>query len=249
MSDERPGRVDLGDRYRSVRERLGAVLEEVDDDGWVRPVPACPGWRVKDVLGHLVGLIEDASSGRIDGPPGPEVTDEEVRRHHDDDPDQLLAAWHASAPPFEEVVASARIWPAFIDVLSHEHDVRGALDRPGARDHEDVQVAATALVRSLECRPRLRVVTERGSFTSGAPPQVTDGAVAPDAAHREQEGPLLRTSSFEVLRLRMGRRSLAQVLALDWEGDPTSVVDELFVFGPAATDLVEPSPRGGDRRG
>ena len=49
----------------------------------------------------------------------------------------------------------------------------------------------------------------------------------------------LATTPFELLRIRLGRRSEAQVLALDWTGDPRPVLPGLFVFGPAERDLVE----------
>jgi hypothetical protein len=37
----------------------------------------------------------------------------------------------------------------------------------------------------------------------------------------------------------MGRRSGAQLAALDWSADPAPVIDHLAVFGPAAHDIVE----------
>jgi hypothetical protein len=42
-----------------------------------------------------------------------------------------------------------------------------------------------------------------------------------------------------VLRLRLGRRTPAQVAALDWSRDPAPVLDHLFIFGPAERNLVE----------
>jgi hypothetical protein len=50
---------------------------------------------------------------------------------------------------------------------------------------------------------------------------------------------VLRASSFEVFRLRLGRRSREQVLAMDWSEAPGDLIDRLFVFGPAVPDLVE----------
>jgi hypothetical protein len=49
----------------------------------------------------------------------------------------------------------------------------------------------------------------------------------------------LRTSRFDALRWRTGRRSRAQLAAMDWFDDPTPVLDHLYLFGPAATDVVE----------
>ena len=69
---------DVGVRYRSVRERLGDLLRTLplpaDPEAaspWELPVPACPGWRVRDVLAHLVGNLEDGRAGRISGLPLP----------------------------------------------------------------------------------------------------------------------------------------------------------------------------------
>lgn len=49
----------------------------------------------------------------------------------------------------------------------------------------------------------------------------------------------LTTTRFEAFRWRMGRRSRAQLAALDWSGDAAPVLGHLTVFGPAARDIVE----------
>jgi len=48
-----------------------------------------------------------------------------------------------------------------------------------------------------------------------------------------------RTDDDELLRARMGRRSRAQLAAMDWSRDPGPLLDELTVFAPAAADIVE----------
>ncbi len=56
------------------------------------------------------------------------------------------------------------------------------------------------------------------------------------------DGPVaeLRTTPFEVLRLRLGRRSRSQVAAMDWSVPPGDALDGLFVFGPTPVALDEP---------
>jgi hypothetical protein len=44
---------------------------------------------------------------------------------------------------------------------------------------------------------------------------------------------------LEAWRWRTGRRSRAQLAAMDWSDDPTPVLDHLYMFGPAETDIVE----------
>ena len=70
----------------------------------------------------------------------------------------------------------------------------------------------------------LRVTVEDAQYRSG-----------PD--DRAEIG--LRTTRFEALRWRTGRRSRAQLAAMDWSGDPTPVLDHLYLFGPADADIVE----------
>lgn len=214
---------DVGARYRGSRLRLDEAVRTLDDDRWATPVPACPGWRVRDVVAHLVGVIEDAAAGRIQGPPDPDQTAAEVDRHRTDPPGALLDQWAAMAPVFETAIAAGERWPAFLDVLSHEHDIGGALGRRGPIDAADVELAA----RLLGARPTddTDVILELGG-----------PAVDPD---RAGSPPLhVRTTSFELFRLRLGRRTRDQALALAWSDDPGSSLDDLFIFGPA----LEPFP-------
>ena len=139
----------------------------------------------------------------------------------------MLADWAAGAAACERVVTRFEICPAVIDVGTHEQDVRGALDEPGARDSPLIVAAAHRLVDQLDCGPPIEV-----AFTDlGTTVRSTAGAGVPL---------ILRTTAFEVFRFRLGRRTAGQVAALDWSAaPPTHVLDRLFVFGPAAEPLVE----------
>ena len=52
---------------------------------------------------------------------------------------------------------------------------------------------------------------------------------------------VLRASAWELFRATLGRRSAAQIAALDWSGtdDPAAYVEPMVIFGPAAADVVE----------
>lgn len=189
------------------------------------PVAACPGWTVRDVVAHLVGVIEDAVAGRFDGLPNEELTAAAVARHRSASIEALVAAWGDSAPVFEAVLTERQIWPAMLDVVSHEHDVRAALARPGARDDEAVRLGARRLATTAVL-PVTIVVDEDSPGRGGEP----GGPV---------ERLTVRAAAFEVLRFRLGRRSVEQVRALSWSGDPTPILPELFIFGPAPAPFVE----------
>ncbi|HET7246492.1 MAG TPA: maleylpyruvate isomerase N-terminal domain-containing protein [Streptosporangiaceae bacterium] len=54
---------DLAGMYRETRERLAGLVAGLDEAQLGTPVPACPGWSVADVVGHLAAIPEDALAG------------------------------------------------------------------------------------------------------------------------------------------------------------------------------------------
>jgi uncharacterized protein (TIGR03083 family) len=212
---------DLTRLYRDTQERVAALVSTLDDETLRTDVAACPGWRVRDVVAHLAAVSEDAVAGRLTGPPTDEETAVQVARFADRTIAEILGVWAENTPKFAEILGAFQIWPGVIDVTSHEHDIRTAIGRPGARDSEAVWHCSQLLLSGLQPPVDVRVTVEDGQFG-------TDGA--------ELE---LRTTRFDALRWRMGRRSRTQLAALDWSGDPAPVLDHLVVFGPSTTDIVE----------
>ena len=51
------------------------------------------------------------------------------------------------APALQELLSKAPVWPALMDVLAHEHDVRAAVGEPGARDIPEIGVCARRLTK------------------------------------------------------------------------------------------------------
>ncbi len=215
---------DLSRLYRDARERVISLLSEVGAAAQEARVPACPDWSVRDVVAHLTAIADDSLAGRLTGPPDDAQTAAQVARFSRRDLAGIIAMWAEIAPQFERRVGQFQVWPAVIDVVSHEHDIRGAVGRPGARDAAGVWHCAQLLLTGLRPPVPLRVLVEDAEFRLGP----GDGTEL-----------RLTTSRFEALRWRMGRRSRAQLAALDWSGDPIQVIDHLAVFGPAASDLVE----------
>jgi uncharacterized protein (TIGR03083 family) len=215
---------DLARMYRETRERLTALVSGLDEAQLATAVPACPGWSVADVIGHLAAIPEDALAGRLTGPPSVAETAVQVDRFRGRPMVQTLDGWTSMAPQFEEIVAALGIWPAVIDVASHEQDIRGAVGQPGARDTEVIRELSGWLVTQLRPPVPMRVTFED-----------TQILIGPDG------GPVLglTTTRYEAFRWRMGRRSRGQLAALDWSGDPSPVLDHLVVFGPAPADVIE----------
>jgi len=215
---------DLPRLYRDSRARAVSLVSSLGDAALGAEAPACPAWSVRDVVAHLTAVAEDAVAGRLAGPPSDEQTAAQVARFAGREVTEILARWAAVALRFEYLIGRSRARAAVIDMASHEHDIRGAIRQPGARDAEAVWHSAEWLLTGLRPSVPLRVVVEDGQFRLGS-----------------GNGPELRltTSRFEAFRWRMGRRSRGQLAALDWSGDPAPVIDDLTVFGPAAHDVVE----------
>jgi uncharacterized protein (TIGR03083 family) len=215
---------DLARACRESRERTTALVLELPAGALDTPVPTCPGWSVRDVIAHLAGNAEDMAAEPFTVPPSDEQTAAQVARLRGRSIMQLLDDWDRDASLVEGRSSAAELRMPLIDIVSHEHDIRAAVGRPGARDSEGVRITSQSLLRSLRPAAALRVVVEDAEFRAGP-----------------EEGPelVLTTSRFEALRWRMGRRSRAQLAAMQWSGDPTPVLGSLMVFGPAAADVVE----------
>lgn len=210
----------VGDHYARIRERVTQLASTLSPAERETPVPTCPGWRVRDVVAHLVGVVEDAVSGRLQGPPDETMTGEQVARHQTDSVESMLEEWARLSPLFEAAISDMQAWPAALDALSHEFDICHALARPAPRADPLVAVMAPMLAGRL----------------AGHAEVVLDGEPCPSTPPAALQ---LRVSGFELLRVAMGRRTLAQIAALDWSADPGDAARRIHVFGPAESPIDE----------
>jgi uncharacterized protein (TIGR03083 family) len=214
---------ELAELYRDTRVRLCALVSGLDDATYDIAVPACPGWALRDVIAHLTAIVEDALAGRLAGIPDEEFTAGQIARMAGVPVAEMLDRWAAGAPQFEDTIQAFEVWPAVIDVATHEQDIRGAAGQPGARDCAAIARCTPMLLDWLAPPVRVRIDTDDGAEVSGT----ADAELT------------LSTTRYEAFRWRMGRRSHAQLAAMNWSGDPTAVLGELTIFGPSPTDIVE----------
>lgn len=129
--------------YTATRERIVTLLRSASPDDATRPVPACPEWTIADLAAHIAGLPEDIIAGRVDGAGTDPWTAAQVDRHRGDTLGDLANSLESNAAAFDGVLA---LIPAPInsqivmDTVTHEHDLRAALNQPGARDSDAVVV-------------------------------------------------------------------------------------------------------------
>lgn len=217
----------LGPLYRQTRLHTTALVAgDPDPAVGELPVPATPAWTVHDVLAHLVGIAVGAAGPVPADGPNEEWTARQVEWGRSLSLPQLVDTWREQAPAFEAVVDRPQ---AVIDAVTHEYDLRGALQQPGDRDDETMLWASRLLRRGLALPAPLILRTGDGDTQV----RVTDDAPTTG------EPVVLSTTEFEFFRWRMGRRSRAQLAAMDWSGDPAPFLDHLCVFGPSPVDIVE----------
>jgi hypothetical protein len=116
------------------------------------------------------------------------------------------------------------------DAATHEHDVRGALGRPGARDSDALAIAFDWGTTRL---------SERFARDGLGTLHLETGVESLDLGDGEPTTSLHATR-FDVVRSMAGRRSRAQLRSLAWQG-PLEPEQLLLapIFTPPAVDLVE----------
>jgi hypothetical protein len=171
---------------------------------------------VRDVLAHMVGVSDDVVNGRLDGIASEPWTAAQVERRRAIPFEELLSDWDRYGPQFEQMLAEAPdaiSGQAIFDAFTHEHDIRNAISRPGARDTEALEQSWEWLLSANAGAPAIRFVTERGDETMGTgEARLSVGA-----------------SRFELLRAMTGRRTRDEIASYAWEpanADVTVIVGE-----------------------
>ena len=241
---------DLAGAYADARRRFRELLAGLDAAALAAQVPACPAWTVHDVLGHVTGVAAAAASGTYFSGAADAWNDIRLAAARDEwtagsaiqtQPagGALVAEWACSAATLEPMLAGtvppppgspAWLLPApAADLAVHLHDVRGALRLPGDRDAPATRLGLRIYARWLGQRldqarcPALRL--------RAAGREWVEGSGQPAAA--------LAADGFELFRALSGRRSVGQVRALAWDGDPEPYLDLFAPYPMPASPLAE----------
>ncbi|GHC82590.1 hypothetical protein GCM10007079_23620 [Nocardiopsis terrae] len=215
--------------YENCQNRLLDLAANLDGTQLGTVVPACPDWTVQQVYAHLAGLSADVVSGQVTPPAGDEVTGRQVADRAHLGIGEISAQWRESAPALLEIMRTEsrrRYSLPALDVWHHENDIRGALGL-GAQTEDADQLADFPL----------------GGLAKGWPAELPSVRVVATDTGQEWnlgEGAALTLSgtAHELARAVTGRRSLAQILALDWTGgDPAPVAPFLPTLPAAESDL------------
>ncbi|HEX3539798.1 MAG TPA: maleylpyruvate isomerase family mycothiol-dependent enzyme [Acidimicrobiales bacterium] len=223
--------MDLVALYTQTQDRIVDLVTPLSAPALAGPVPGTPRWTVVQLVAHLAGVCHDVGSGEVDGAATEPWTARQVAAREGRTLPALLAEWRDRTPALLTMLAApGRADSAAFDILTHEHDLRGALGLAGASD----PAAAAAVTARVTGRlnhlvdkhdlPGLRLVADDGEWVCGS----AGVAVAGTAP------------TMEWFRALFGRRSASQILTYRWEGDPTPYFPMFSLFGPLpSADVAE----------
>jgi len=222
---------DFAQLYAFERAALIDRVRRLNPADATTPVPACPGWTVKDVVAHLSGLVAETLA---DVPP-PRGSDEATARQVGDRADWTLARvcdeWERNAAAFDEWAAGDPDYAAALagDLVVHGHDIAEALELPIAETSPGTLAATERYVALLQDRAAeqldvaLTVELLDVDFDARPPP----------AGSRPLH---LAAPPYELLRSVTGRRTRARVEAFEWTGDPSTLLSSCFTQYGALDD-------------
>lgn len=195
--------------YQQLRERVIELLADTRDEIANKTVPACPKWTVQNLVCHIIGVPEDILEGRMQGVTTDPWTQAQVDRHKSDSIAQLREILINQKSKFDVVLPNipSPVNSQFVmDAVTHEHDLREALGKPGAQDSLAVKVAV-AWLASNSMYPKELVDKLRAS----------------------------KATEFQLMRAMTGRTSVEQMNELNLPGDEIAslTVDSPFKAPPS----------------
>jgi uncharacterized protein (TIGR03083 family) len=208
--------------YRAVRDNVGQLVRNAPDAAGTT-VPACPEWTVRDLVAHLAGNC----SGML-REPGVSA---------DAGLSEQLAWWQVTGERMELLAAAGalRLHQLLMDAFTHELDLRSALGVAAPADHPAYPAVLDVVASGLDWSVNMHGLPAVGLSCDGRSWVAGPGR------------PLARVSGscYHLYRSLTGRRTAAQIAALDWDTDPWQWLPA-FYWGPFSEPAgpTEPGPGG-----
>lgn len=240
MHTPRPLQPDPALLYEQERLRFIATLRSVPTGLLSTLVPATPGWTIRDVLAHVVGITADLNAQRF-GHGDPELwTANQLALRADHSLKTLIVEWDREAPLFESGLGlfGYEFGAHYLgDLLQHvldvdaalRLDVGAALGPAQLRDDESIAVGLSFYLDSFA-----ETLDDKGA-----------GSVEVVASAERRilgTGEVIasvRSSRHELFRALGGRRTIDEIAALDWSGDSESIIGLVSRYPPPVQSLGE----------
>jgi uncharacterized protein (TIGR03083 family) len=216
------------DGYHAARRRIATFVSE---QGGATPVPACPAWSVHDLIAHLSGTAEALTAGDMPPPVARQWIDRLVVERRLVTVPDMLERWAGSARAIGSL-PKANVAGLLADIVVHEHDLRGALGCPGARDEPALREAVMIFLRIHAG------AIERAGLAPLAIGRNDSGRRAgwyrdlPMASHEGRPGCTLHVDDWEATRVLSSRRTRDEMRALPAHGDLEPYMDVFEKHAP-----------------
>jgi hypothetical protein len=215
--------------------RIDTLLGGLSDTLLDGPVATVPGTTVRDIIAHLIDTVVAAAKDPVRFTRTTLALPEAANTRLAARVVELEADWNIGATLLrgrlesDVLLASA----AVTAVVMCEHDLRTALDLPGARDDIAIKVALDELSGRLSDRveraqlPPLRVTVEQWGTIVGAG-RARSCVVA---------------DRFEFVRAMSGRRSAAEIIRWNWGVAPEPYLAVIAEVALPTEEIHERDPR------
>ena len=205
-------------------------------------------------MAHVTGIAVDAAAGALPADVNllEQFRDDDVVRARDAFADgqvhrrggrtsaEVVAEWDAAEPAVVDRLDRDGHDPAALpfafdvvlvtDLCVHADDVAAAVGVPAHRHTAATRVALAGYCFGVDHRLRALGLPALVLRYDGKERMIGEGPAAATVT----------ADRWELLRVLAGRRSRAQIAALDWTGDPGPYLPLLPAYGERAGDLIEP---------
>jgi uncharacterized protein (TIGR03083 family) len=225
--------------YATMRDEFIEFVRALSVADQETIVPSCPAWTVRDVVAHVTGVNSDVVGGNVAALGADDWTQHQVESRAEMSLAEICDEWEGLAPRTTVFISDDPFWGVRIaaDLVSHVHDVLDAL----GRSHDELTVSGRNGVAIRSALSRYGPFFCERAASAALP--VVSVTVVPDEiggqAWQSGEGVAaaeLSGSAFELLQAFTGRRTLEQVLAMDWSGDPEPYLVMINPYGALESD-------------
>ena len=242
---------DLADLYEQLRDEISEVVAGLEPDALGTPVPATPGWTIRDVVAHLAADATCVIAGDFPreffeafGEPAAvakvnDWTARQVEEREGRSLEELLQEWKTSGTELAEMMRGNQPWPddmlpfvdriLLTDATVHQQDIFGALGIDRARESAPIKIGLTGYVATMGWR----------LAATGLPPLRLDVGEKSYVTGESEPGATVHASRFELFRAMSGRRNPAQIAAYPWDGDAEPYIEFFYPYGIRQDALVE----------
>lgn len=242
---------EIVDLYEQLRNDISDLAAGLTPEQLDTPVPATPGWTIRQVVAHLAADATYLINGDFPreffeafGDEGAVVTlndwtARQLEERKDRSLEEILQEWKASATELTAMMRGEQSWPdgvvpfadrvVLTDAAVHQQDIFGALGIQRDREGVPIKIALSGYIATMGWRlmaagiPSLRFDLGEKSYVAG------DGEPAAT----------VRGDRWELFRAMSGRRSPEQIAAYDWEGDSEPYIPYFYPYGIRKDALVE----------